>query len=361
MAVRVLQIVNYMGRGGLETLLMNCMRHIDREQVQFDFLVHRAFRADYDDEIEALGGKIYRLPRLNPLNPGYYKALDDFFSAHPEYRIVHCHLDCMSAFPLAAAKKHGVPVRIAHSHNANQDRNWKYLLKLLFMKRIPAYATHFFACSKDAGSWMFPGQSVTVINNGIDVRKFRYDPVIREQKRRELGLENQFVIGHTGRFAPQKNHTFLIDVFSEIHKRNPDSALLLIGEGELESAIQKKVDDLGLHEAVRFLGIQADVSSFLQAMDAFVMPSLFEGLSLASVEAQASGLPCFFSDRVSRDCSMTGYVSFLPLSDSHEKWAECILQSSDCSRTSGHEAVRAAGFDIGRTADWIQSFYLSHW
>ena len=147
---RVLQVVTYMGRGGLETMLMNYYRHMDRSRIQFDFLVHRDFQADYDGEIESLGGRIYRVPRLNPLSPGYYRALNRFFSSHP-YPVVHSHLDCMSAYPLRAAKRAGAPVRIAHAHNTNQDKNWKYVWKRLSNRRIGAYATDFFACGEAAG------------------------------------------------------------------------------------------------------------------------------------------------------------------------------------------------------------------
>lgn len=359
--IRILHIVTYMGRGGLETLIMNCYRHIDREKVQFDFLVHRSFRADYDDEIEALGGMIYRMPRLNPFSPGYYNALRAFFGGHPEYRIVHCHLDCMSAIPLSVAKNCGVPVRIAHSHNANQDRNWKYPLKLLFMKQIPNTATHFFACSKDAGSWMFPGQDITVVNNGIETEKFRFDAEVRDAVRAELGIHDELVLGHTGRFMPQKNHDFLMDVFAHVHKQRPDSLLLLIGEGPLEDQVRRKADALGLSESVRFLGVRSDVNRFLQAMDIFLMPSLYEGLSLASVEAQTCGLPCFFSDSVPTDCKITDNVHFLPLTMSAKDWAERILSTDIHNRRSGHEAVCSAGFDIQTTADYLQSFYLKHW
>lgn len=361
MPIRILHIVTYMGRGGLETLLMNCLRHIDREQIQFDFLVHREFRGDYDDEIEALGGKIYRLPRLNPANPGYFRALETFFRSHPEYRIVHCHLDCMSALPLSVAKKCGVPVRIAHSHNANQDTNWKYFLKRFYMKKIPAAATHFFACSQEAGEWMFPGQSVTVVKNGIETDRFCFSSNTRSAVRTELGIQNQLVIGHTGRYMPQKNHTFLLDVFAQIREKNPNALLLLIGEGPMEHEIRQKATALDLIDSVRFLGIRKDIDRMLQAMDVFVMPSLYEGLSLASVEAQASGLPCYFSDTVPRECKLTDTVTFLPLSASPAQWAEEILKADISSRKSGHEAVREAGFDIQNTADFLQDFYRKHW
>lgn len=358
MPLRILQVVTYMGRGGLETMLMNCYRHIDRSVVQFDFLVHRDFRADYDDEIESLGGIIHRLPRLNPVSPSYHKALLTFFGQHPEYRIVHAHLDCMSAFPLTAAKKCGVPVRIAHSHNASQDKNWKYLLKRYYMRRIPSVATHLFACSESAGRWMFPGQQVTVVKNGIETQSFAFDPAVRNEVRRELGLNHELTLGHVGRFAPQKNHDFLMEIFAQVHRRNPEAVLLLVGEGPLEQQIREKAERLGLAEKVRFLGIRTDVNRLLQAVDVFVMPSRYEGLGIAAVEAQTAGVTCVLSDGVPECCKLTEHVKFLSLRDTPGKWADLILQKSETQRVSRQSEVVAAGYDIKHTARWLQSFYL---
>lgn len=357
--IRILQVVSFMQRRGLETLLMNCMRRMDRTRVQFDFIVHRSFRADYDDEIEALGGRIYRLPRLNPFNPRYKKALRDFFRDHPEYRIVHCHLDCMSALPLAAAKAAGVPVRIAHAHAASQEKNLKYPLKRFFMKKIPAVATHFFACGTDAGRWMFPGQDVRIIRNGTDITAFAFDPEVRDAMRRELGLGSALTVGHVGRFMPEKNHTFLLEAFAAVHRRRPDARLLLVGNGPLEEQARKKAAQLGIAADVRFLGIRTDVAKLMQAMDVFVLPSLFEGLSLTSVEAQAASLPCVFADTVTRECRMTEGVEFVPLGDP-KAWADAILRAArdpgcDCS------GIVKAGYDITTTAAELQAFYLDHW
>lgn len=361
MAIRILHIVSYMQRGGLETLIMNCYRHIDRDVMQFDFIVHRDFRSDYDDEIETLGGKIYRLPRLNPFSPAYKRALLDFFHTHPEYRIVHCHLDCMSALPLAAAKQCAVPVRIAHAHNSNQDKDWKYPLKRIFMRKIPAVATHFFACSEIAGQWMFPGQNVTVMNNGIEADKFSYDPEIRQEVRKELGLNQELVLGHVGRFMPQKNHTFLIDIFAEVRKQVPNAKLLLMGTGPLESQIRDKVKSRNLTDSVVFLGVRSDVNRILQAVDVFVLPSLYEGLPLTAVEAQTSGAQCVFSTTISADCQMTDIVSFLSLQESASVWAETIIRVSKNVRTSQDMKIAAAGFDIQKTAAWLQKFYTDLW
>lgn len=361
MPIRILQIVNYMDRGGLETMLMNCYRHIDRNAVQFDFLVHRDFRAAYDDEIEALGGKIYRLPRLNPFSISYKKALKTFFWQHPEYKIVHCHQDCLSAVPLKIAKQCGVPVRIAHSHNSNQDQNWKFIIKSHYMKKTPAVATHFFACSEAAGKFMFPGQSVTIIKNGIETEKYSFDPAIRTVVREELGLKDQLVVGHVGRFMPQKNHTFLIDVFAKVFERNVDARLLVVGEGPHEAEIRDKVSKAGLTEHVIFLGLRTDVHRLLQAVDVFVLPSLYEGLGIVAVEAQSSGAFCVLSDRVPDECKMTDNVQFISLEESPSVWADHILTGASVQRTDKSDQVVANGYDIQTTADYLQDFYTKMW
>lgn len=357
--IRILHIVTYMGRGGLETLLMNCYRNIDREQVQFDFLVHRQFRADYDDEIEALGGKIYRLPRLNPVDPGYKRALREFFQTHPEYRVVHSHLDCMSAIPLSAAKACGVPVRIAHVHSSSQDKNWKYFIKRYYAKKIPAAATQLFACSKAAGDWMLPGSDFAVINNGIDTARFSFSPETRREVRSALGLENVLVLGHVGRFSDVKNHSFLVDVFACVHRQQPASRLLLVGDGERRAEMEEKVKALGLTEQVIFAGSQSDVSPYYQAMDVFVFPSLYEGLGIVAIEAQTSGLPCVISDKVPAECMVTqGLVSARSLEEAPEKWAEHILSAASAERKSHAPEVTASGYDIRATVRWLQLFYL---
>lgn len=361
MQIRILHIVSFMQRGGLETMIMNCYRNIDREQIQFDFIVHRSFRSDYDDEIETLGGKIYRLPRLNPFSLKYKTALVQFFRNHPEYRVVHCHLDCMSALPLAAAKQCGVPVRIAHAHSNNQIRNWKYPLKKIYMRKIPAVATHFFACSEEAGRWMFPGQNVSFIKNGIDTSSFSYNEMVRNEVRRELGLEKCLTIAHVGRFMPEKNHMFLLDIFADVHRQRPDAKLLLVGNGPLMEKIQDKVNALELRESVFFLGVRDDVHRLWQAVDVFVLPSLYEGLSLTAVEAQTAGVQCLLSDTVSAKCKMTSNVVFASLSESSACWADLVLRANLSSRTSQHRAIQDAGFDAIATAKSLEAFYLSVW
>ena len=269
--IRVLHVVTYMGRGGLETMIMNYYRHMDRDKVQFDFLTHRDFRADYDDEIEALGGRIYRLPRLVPWSRNYRKALDSFFEEHTEYKIIHVHQDCLSSVILKAAKKHGVAVRIAHSHSSSQDKNLKYLIKLFYRRQIPENATQLFACGKEAGDWMFCGAPYRIVNNAIDTKLYACNDDRRRQMREVLNIPSDaFVVGHVGRFNPVKNHTFLLDVFAKIKEKRSNSVLLLVGDGDLRKDIEAKAITLGLSDSVVFTGMRSDVADLMQAIDCLV-------------------------------------------------------------------------------------------
>ena len=357
--IRVLQIVTYMGRGGLETMIMNYYRNIDRNRIQFDFLVHRQEEADYDKEILALGGNIYHMPVLNPFSKAYFNALDLFFKEH-KYDIVHCHLDCMSAYPLKIAKKNGVKVRIAHSHNKSQDKNLKYPIKLFSKRLIPNYATHLFSCGKEAGDWMFNGKPYKILNNAIDAQTYRYNPQVREEMRNELCLDDEdFVIGHIGRFNPQKNHGFIIDVFNCLHKKNINSKLILVGTGDGQKTIKEKVNTLGLNDSVLFLGSRSDVNRVLQAMDVFLFPSLYEGLPLSIVEAQAAGLPCVISDNVPKECIKTERVFHYSLDESFDFWADRIIEAGKIIKKDTYQDIVSSGFDIKKNSKVLEDFYTS--
>ena len=358
--IRILHIVTYMGRGGLETMIMNYYRNIDRSKVQFDFLTHRQERWDYDDEIEKLGGKIYRLPRLNPFSPSYLKALDGFFKEHKEYKIVHCHQDCLSGIPLKYAKKNGIPFTIAHSHSSNQNKDLKYLVKLAAKKNICKYSDHLFACGKEAGEWMFKTSDFEILNNAIDTKRYIYNEEKSLEMKEKLGVTDKFVIGHVGRFRFQKNHSFIIDIFKEVCKKEPNSTLLLVGDGPLEEEIKKKVDDLGLLDKVKFLGARDDVNDLMQAMDIFILPSLYEGFGIVLIEAQASGLKCVISDSIPTDAIITKKVKRLSLDDDISIWVEEIL-SNKSERKEGIKDIEKSKYDITSNAKWLENFYVERW
>lgn len=361
--IRVLNMFTIMDRGGAETMVMNYYRHIDRTKVQFDFLVHREQRGAYDDEIERMGGRIYRMCPVYPQNFSRYKRdLRTFFRAHPEYKIIHSHMSELGYFAFREAERQGVPVRICHAHNAPHGFDAKMIIRTYFKKQMMPYLTHLFMCGEESGKWLYGEKNKSrfiMLNNAIDAAVYSFDASKREETRRQLGLTDELVIGHVGRFNPQKNHPFLLDVFAALLKKEPDAVLLLVGGGEGMPKIQAKAQELGIAERVRFLGVRSDVADLMQAMDVFVFPSLYEGLPVTMVEAQASGLPCIISDKVPPECILTeGLVNIMPLSASPEAWAEKILTMRAVPRTDRHEEIAAHGFDISTEAVKLQEFYL---
>ena len=357
--IRVLQCVNNMHRAGLETMLMNYYRHIDRNKIQFDFLTHRPTRSEYDDEIEDLGGKVYYAPRLYPQNyPAYFRYMKRFFIEHPEYRIIHSHIDAMSYLPLMAAKKAGVPIRIAHSHNTSIDKDSKYLMKEAFRWQLPHVATDYLACGTEAGKFLFGNRDFQVIPNAIDTSGFRFSIETRDAVRRSLGIENAFVIGCVGRLTAQKNISFLINVFREICKVDPNSVLLVIGGGNEENELQALTKKLGISERVMFLGIRSDVNDLYQAMDVFVMPSLFEGLPVVGIEAQFSDLHCVFSSSITREVSISEKAHFVSLERSYSDWASYILRLKRVvgDRNPNFQCQR---YDIEQAKDVLEQYYLN--
>lgn len=356
--LRILHVVTHMNRGGLETMIMNYYREIDKNKIQFDFLTHRNEEKDYDEEIKDLGGRIYNLPPLNPLDPKYRLSLEQFFKGHQEYSIVHCHLDTMSAYPLSVAKRYNIPVRIAHSHTAIQIIDYKYPFRMISKVVIPLYANKLFACGKNAGEWMFPNKSFETLKNAIALNRYVYNPVSACSKKKELGIEKKYVIGHVGSFSATKNHDYLIDVFKNVIEKKPDSILMLVGEGNLESKIRKKVKKLSLANSVIFMGQRADIPELLEAMDLFMFPSLYEGLGLAFIEAQASGLPCIISDKVPTEASIASNIVSLSLGNSMEWANRAIRESNRVSRANNIEAMKKSGYDIRENALWLEKFYV---
>lgn len=357
--IRILHCVNDMHRAGLETMLMNYYRNIDRTKIQFDFLTHRPYRSDYDDEIESLGGKIYYAPRLYPQNyPAYFRWMRKFFKEHPEYKIVHSHIDTMSYLPLLAAKKAGVPIRIAHSHNTSLDRDFKYLLKQYFRLKINSVCTHRLACGEEAGKFLFGNRSFKVIPNAIDAEKFYFNEELRNKKREELGIKGEFVVGHVGRLSYQKNHKFLIEIFKELLKKEPESLLLLVGVGEKEEELRNQVKNLGINDKVRFLGNRSDVNELYQAMDVFVMPSFFEGIPVVGVEAQFAGLPCIFSDKVPEEVKFSSKTNFISLNSSVVDWVTSIKEKMQMDRFMSNFDLCNNDYNIKSAHSILEEIYL---
>ncbi len=356
--IRVLQAVNIMDRAGLETMLMNYYRKIDKERVQFDFLTHRPDKGAYDDEIFSMGGRVFHAPRLYPQNyRSYYQYMKCFFEEHPEYQIIHAHIDTMSAFPLYAAKKNHIPIRISHSHTSKLDIDIKLPIKYLAKLVIPKVANVYCSCGEKAGKFLYRGRDFKMIHNAIDLETFRFDMAKRKAKRVELGIKDEFVIGHVGRYCYIKNQMFLLDIFVEVLRKKPNSKLLLIGKGEDETALRKKVSELSLDRNVFFLLDRSDVKELYQAMDVFVMPSMFEGLPVVGVEAQANGLPCVVSDKISDEILLTETISMMSLKRSAEEWAEQILSVPKERGKNSIEQLKCKGYDTETEADKLAKWY----
>ena len=362
--IRIAQVVGKMMNGGVEAVVMNYYRHIDRSKVQFDFIVDEDSTYIPREEIESLGGRIYIIPAYQKINK-YLPALIKLFKEN-NYKIVHSHINTLSVFPLYAAKKAGVPVRIAHNHSTAAPGEWKKnILKYTLRPFAKVYATHYAACSKYAGEWLFGKKSmergeVTIFNNAIDLDKFKYDENVRNEVRKELGLEGKFVIGHVGRFCYQKNQEFLIDVFEEVYKQNPNAVLMLVGDGPDREKIEEKVKQSNLSGQVLFLGNRNDANRMYQAMDVFVLPSRYEGLPVVGVEAQAAGLPCVMSDKMTEETKMTGSTQFLSIDNGINNWVEYIQNKAEFQRNaSAYGDILKAGFSISERASKMEAFYLA--
>lgn len=368
MAIRVLHMLHSMNRGGAETMLMNYYRNLDRTKVQFDFLLTYQGTSDYEEEILSLGGRVFHLTPLTlKTMKTYCKDIEVFLKTHPEYQIVHSHTSSKSAIPLQIAKKCGVPVRISHSHNMFLSKGFsaKEILRKLLRKPLRKVSTHNFACSKEAAIWLYgedfwKNGRVRIMKNAIDLERFSFQIEKRQALRKEYDLENAFVVGHVGRFDTQKNHSFLLKIFSEIKKQKENAVLLLVGDGTLRAQTEEQAKQMGISDSIRFMGVRNDVPDLMHIMDVFLFPSLFEGLGIALIEAQTCGLPCFTSkDVVAKESRISNLLSFLSLEDSPKHWADCVLQTDFSKERVSHVTEAAKhGYDIKKSSQEMQNFYL---
>lgn len=327
--IRIAHIIGKWLGGGVESVVMNYYRHIDKTKIQFDFICDEDSTNIPYEEIEKLGGRVILIPPYQKVFK-YHKTLKKVLK-DGNYKIVHSHINTLSVFSLFAAKCAGVPTRIAHSHSTTNKREWKKnLIKQVLRPFSRLFATDYMACSELAGRWLFGNKAfdkgeVYILNNAIELNKFTYKEEYRKKHRKELGIsDDTLVIGHVGRFVEQKNHRFLIDIFNEVHKKNNNSVLLLVGQGPLEEEIKEKVDKLGLTDSVKFLGQRSDVNELYSAMDVFLFPSLYEGLGMVLIEAQVAGCKCIASDVIPTDAKITNNLIFLNLIDSSELWASLV-------------------------------------
>lgn len=350
--------------GGVEAVIMNYYRNIDRKKIEFHFICDEDSTNIPYDEIKKLGGKVILVPPYQNILK-YNKKLKEIFNSE-KYKIVHSHINVLSVFPLRIAKKCGVPIRIAHSHSTTNKVEWKKnLMKQALKPFSKIYATDYFACSKLAGVWLFGKKEmekgkVTIVNNAIDLDKFSFDEKIRKEKRKELKLKKDtFVVGHIGRFVKQKNHSFLIDVFNEVYKKNNNAILLLIGQGPLKVEIEDKVKTLNLEKQVISLGQREDVQELYQVMDVFVLPSIYEGLPVVGVEAQAMKKICVLSNSMTKETKILDSTKFISLDKDEKQWAKEIIKSSKNKIEDNYkETIKKYGFDIKEEVKNLEKKYI---
>lgn len=361
--IRVLQIIGFVCGGGVEAVIMNYYRNIDRNKIQFDFIIDGYEKTALDNEISSLGGKVYKVEPYtkNPFKNIYqiYRIIKD-----NNYQIVHSNMNTLAVFSLFAAWLAGAKVRILHNHStAVKSEKLRSAMKYVLRPFAPIFANKYLACSKLAGEWMYGKKKmeegkVKVLNNAINVDDFAYNVNLRKKFRQDLNIdENTLVIGHVGRFMYQKNHDFLIDIFREIHKQKNNSLLLLIGDGSLRKMIESKVRNYGLKDCVKFLGLRKDVKDLYNVMDVFVLPSWYEGLPVVSVEAQANGLPCFVSDKVSKECNLSSSMHFISLDKNAGDWSKKILDSNITRNKNAKQELIANNFEIKNEAGKLIKLY----
>lgn len=368
--IRVLQIGMTKNIGGLETYLMQQFDHLDKTKVMYDFVnITSEDEIVFKEKIVQGGGKIYgvRSRHSNPIRH-YWQWIKLLHRIAKDYKAIVLNSNSITyVFPIFIARFFGIPMRVMHSHNSGFEQKIGLMKRLIIaMNRILLKwgATDYFACSKVAGQWMFGKHShFIVIPNAIDCAKYQFDENVRNQVRQALGIKNQFVVGHVGRFTYQKNHSFLMDIFREIHKRNSQSVLLLVGDAvedmSFYQAVKSKVQQYNLEDCVQFLGMRNDVPQLMQAMDCFVLPSRFEGLPVVGIEAQAAGLPCFFADTITREVGITELAYFFPIQNNEKQWAEIIVSTcKNGKRKNMEKEISNAGYDIQSEIRKIENFYI---
>lgn len=357
--IRILHVLQRMEAGGTQALLMNIYRNIDRDKIQFDFLVEYDDKEFYDDEIISLGGKIYYTNFRRSKNVfKFEKTLKNIITEN-KYKIIHVHTYSIGYFVLKTAKSCGVPIRIAHSHSNNMTNDYKKYLKKIMQKLYLIYATDFIACSKEAGEYLFKNKDFLILNNSIDTEKFKYNKYNRTKIRKNLKINDNFVVGHVGRFRPEKNHIFLLEVFNEIKKTKENVKLLLVGNGDPNNLILAKINELKLENDVIILTNRKDVNEIYQAMDLFIFPSIYEGLGIVAIEAQTSGLPVLTSTGLPKSVEITNNIKRVPLDYGIVKWAELAIALYDCNdRIDMTDYIKKAGFDIKVEAQEMEDYYL---
>ena len=364
----VLEIASMQARAGIENYLMNMLREFDHEKIQIDFLYSIGDSGPFDEEILSYGGRIFRVPRTGMSITKivrHFQAVKKILKEHPEITTVHIHantaIGCLDA---RVAKAMKVPQIIVHSHSNDCKGFRSHLLHIISKAFIHGCATRNFCCSEAAGKWMFgKNGKYYVMRNAICLSKYKFNPQIRNQVRLKNNWKDCKVIGHVGRITATKNHKLIIEVFNAIHKEHPETKLLLIGDGELRSEITQHIIECGLQSDVIIVNQTDKVHEYLMAMDLFLFPSVWEGLGIVLIEAQASGLPCLVSDAICDEVKITDLLHICSLTDNSATWAHYAwdLLNSVNDRSLGNyiEQLAKAGYDVSKAAEQLSNIYMS--
>lgn len=360
--IKVLHVFECFDQGGIENFVMNVFRNIDRNQFEFSFAFITRKKGVFDDEAKDLGGSIYLFDSEKKSFSNYKKSLSRIIKEFGPFDVVHSHMYFFSGYILKIAKRNGVPIRIAHSHDTQKGKDPTFLRKMyesLMRKMIIHNATKLVACSDEAGRYLFKNHQFITLYNGIDVNRFAFCEEARQQIRLLYGITNDDkVYLNVGRMADQKNQLFLIDVFSEIRKKISNSKLLIVGDGDLRQQIETKIGDLALTNDVLLIGNVKNTEDYYSASDVFIMPSKYEGLGIVATEAQCSGLPVFASNHVPREVSVASSFFFLDLNRSPKDWAEYIYgNSATGDRSSSYQVIKDTKFDIRETVRVLSNIY----
>ena len=360
--MKIAHIVGKLKAGGVESVVFSYLRAMDRKGLEIDVLYDSDSTVEPPKDLSDFGIGFIKIPPYQSLAE-YSKEIKRL-CREKHYDIVHSHLNSLSVFPLRAAKRGGVRRRIAHNHTTSSKADgMRDTVKRALRPFTKHYATNFAACSENSARWMFGDKAfydgkVKIFNNAINIERFKFDSEAREDIRRSFSLGDSFVLLHVGRFVTTKNHPFIINIFEELLMIKPDSKLLLVGDGDSYDEIKNLVSTRGLSDSVKFCGVVSDIESYYSAADAFILPSFYEGLPVVAVEAEASGLPCIFSDNVTKECAVTPHVKFLPLSDGAAAWAKEVSEIGSCAREADNALMRDSKFNINMCSEDMRGYYF---
>lgn len=359
--IRVLQILpGGPITGGIESFVLSYYKNIDRSKVQFDFLFNYKQKIFFEDEVKALGARVYYLSGREDGNLIHYcRELYSFFKEHPEYRIVHGHMPGFAPIYFFIAKLCGVKIRISHSHVTKTEPTLKGAVLKVIIKNIRHFSNVYWACSEKAGQFMYGSEKFEVIPNAVSFDRFKHDESKRIEMRRQINCSDNFVIGNVGRLSLQKNQSFLIKVFKEYKTKHKNAKLLLIGQGELENALIAEMIQEGIRDDVIMLHNQPNIEDYYQAMDVMVMPSIFEGLPITVVEGLACGVPCVVSKEITREVNLTGKVRFIGLDEAPARWVDAIEEVSKENMLETHEVIKSKGYEIKSAAQVLTEKYIA--